>query len=276
MSRGDTEEGARSPSRDTSPPPVSLTLDASVLLRQALVALLVSEFLIVYLDVVVTYFEAIDHPAVSDLCNMVIEEGINNWFSSVQTVVVGLVLLLITMRVALDPAATRRRALGWALVALFFLYMGFDDGVGFHEAMGTWFGDSRNAAAGGTGLSAWLLQVFPSYAWQILFLPGLGALGLFTIVWSWRELHPRGRILVLLGVSCFVFAVALDFVEGMEWPYERLTARFLLHEDTIPHFSGVLEEYTEMLGTTLILYAFLDHLLRLCGDLRLRVVWRKA
>jgi hypothetical protein len=269
VSRGEIEEpssGAVAPETTTI-----LNLDAGLLLRRLLVFLIVSELLIVYLDIVVTYFEAIDHPAVADLCNMVIEEGINNWFSSMQTLVVGLVVLLITARVALDPAATRGRVLAWALISLFFFYMAFDDGVGFHEAMGTWFDDDRKAAAGGTGLSAWLLAVFPSYAWQILFLPALGALGLFTVAWSFKEMSRRGRILVFAGIACFVFAVGLDFVEGMEWPYESLTAQLQLHEDTVPHLSGVLEEFTEMFGTTLLLYAFLEHLLGICRNLRLRV-----
>jgi len=246
-------------SRD-QPHPLALAFDGPLFLRRVFVGLLLAELVIVCLDVVVTYYEAIAHHAVQDLCNMVIENSLSNWFSSVQALVVGLVLFLVGARVAGEAgSSSRARAAAWAVVASFFVFLALDDGTGFHEAMGTWLEDTRG------------LGGFPSYAWQILFVPLWGAWALFVLFWSRREMTRRGFTLVLLGVACFVISVGIDFVEGMETPYEALTLRFSLHEDTIPHFSGVLEEFIEMLGTTLLLRAYLSHLLGLLGDVRVRV-----
>ncbi len=261
---------APSASRDLAACPASLTLDGRGALRQVFVALVLVELLIVYLDIVVTYLGAIEHPAVQDITDMVIQNSFCYWFSGLQTLVLGLVALLITVRLQGDPASSRRRVLGWLVVTCFFVYMGFAGGTGFHEAMGTWFEETQN----GTGLGAWILRVFPSYAEQIVVLPFIGLLSVFTVVWSWRELSRRDRNFVLAGSVCFVLAAGLDFVKGMETPHEWLTQRFGLNEDLVPHFSGIFEAFMKPFGTTLILYGYLDHLLQLCDDLHLRVVRR--
>ena len=242
-------------------------------MRTVVVSLLLFEALLVYLDIIVTYYEAIAHSAIQDLCNLVIEGSLGGWFSSVQTLVIGLVVLLIVVRVRAEPAAARR-VLGWGVVAFFFLYMAIDDGAAIHEAFGTAFEDVEIAAsaAGQGGFAARILHSFPSYPWQLLFLPFLGVLGAFTAWFSFRELTRRAsRACVAAGLACFALAVGLDFIEGLETPFQRLTALLALHEDTVPHFSGVLEEFIEMLGATLLLRAYLGHLFDLCGDVRLRI-----
>jgi len=225
-------------------------LEPETFARILVTGLIAAELTLVWLDVAVTYYEAIAHPAVQDLCNMVIEDSLSNWFSSVQALLVGLVVFLLSARVGAEGApSSRARARAWAWVAAFFVFLALDDGTGLHEAIGTWFEDTRGIGG------------FPSYAWQILFVPPLGAWGLFVLLWSRREMTRRGWLQVLLGVVCFVAAVGIDFVEGMETPYDAITRRLLLHEDTIPHFSGVLEEFVEMFGTTLLLRAYLETLL---------------
>jgi len=253
--------------------PVEVNLDGRAILRTLVVGLLLFEALLVYFDIVVTYYEALPHPPLQDLCNLVIEGSLGGWFSSVQTLVIGLVVVLVLARVRAEPGS-RLRVVGWGIVAFFFIYMATDDGAAIHEAVATAFEDAEIAAsaAGQGGIAARVLHAFPSYPWQILFLPFLGALGAFTVVFSFREMPRRSsRTLVAAGLLCFVLSVGIDFIEGMETPYERLTARFALHEDTIPHFSGVIEETIENVGSTLLLSAFLGHLLELCGDVRLRI-----
>jgi predicted membrane protein len=248
-------------------------LDGRAILRTLVVAMLLFEALLVYFDIVVTYYEAIPQQPLQDLCNLVIEGSLGGWFSSVQTLVVGLVVVLILARVRAEPGS-RLRVLGWGIVAFFFLYMAADDGAAIHEAVGTAFEDTEIAAtaAGQGGIAASVMHAFPSYPWQLLFLPFLGALGAFTVFFSFREMpRRRSRMLVAAGLLCFVVAVGIDFVEGMETPYDRLTVILALHEDTIPHFSGVIEETIENVGSTLLLCAFLGHLLELCGDVRLRI-----
>lgn len=257
---------------------VVLAIDGNRLLRTVFAALVVVSLLWVYLDVVVTYYEAIDDVPLQDLCNLVVEGSMGAWFSSVQTLLVGIVLLLIAARESASREG-RHQAIGWGIVALFFMYMAFDDGSGFHEAIGTSFENAFRSAAdsGAGGPAARLLRAFPSYAWQILFVPPLGALGLFTVVWSFREMRRRSsRAMVLSGILCFVLAVALDFVEGIEVPYIELTARLGFHEDTIPHVSGLVEETLENFGTTLLLTAYLSYLLAVWEGVELRQVSRGA
>jgi hypothetical protein len=257
-----------------SPPLVEVRLESRAILRRALVLLLAFEILLVYLDVVVTFFEALEHEALHDLCNIVLEGSLAAWFSSVQTLVVALITALIGVRVAAEPGA-RRRAVAWWIVAGFFAYMAMDDGSSLHEAVATAIEDAwrEAAAAGEPGVLARALQAFPSYPWQVLLLPALGALGLFTAWWSVREMSRRSyRRLVLAGFACFALAVGIDFVEGLETPYRNLGAAWSLGEDTVPHASGIVEELIEMLGTTFLLYAYLAYLLDLCRDIRVRVV----
>src|SRR6185436_14077041 len=104
---------------------------------------------------------------------------------------------------------------GWTIVCAFFAYMALDDGSGLHEALGTAFEEAYRQAP--AGASAWLLSVFPSYAWQILFARLLAAGGAFTLWWSWRRMRDaRLRRCVVVALACLVLAVGLDFVEGME------------------------------------------------------------
>ncbi len=51
-----------------------------------------------------------------------------------------------------------------------------------HERLGT--------AVETLGEDSRLLEAFPSFAWQILFVPLFGALGLFMLWFLWRELGP--------------------------------------------------------------------------------------
>ena len=57
-------------------------------------------------------------------------------------------------------------------------------------------------------------------------------MGLFLLVFLWRELKPRhAGVLVLAALSCFAFAVGLDFIEGLDRDhplnvYARIDARY--------------------------------------------------
>ena len=64
---------------------------------------------------------------------------------------------------------------------------------------------------------AGLLGFFPSYTWQLVFLPMFAALGAFLLWFLSRELRSYGdKMMVVSAIGLFVFAVALDFLEGIE------------------------------------------------------------
>jgi hypothetical protein len=232
--------------------PEIVSIDARALLRGTLVTLVGVELLLVYLDLVFTLYEAAGTGPLVDLCNLVAEGSLGGWFSSALALAVAFTALLVHVR---------ERGVGWAVVAGFFGYLALDDGAAVHEALGS------------SIAQAWpSLRAFPSYAWQVVFGPPIALLAAFTAGWTLRRVRRRRlRILAVAGLALLAIAVGLDFVEGLEDPYVWATARFALHEDTVPHLSGVLEEWLEMLGVTLFLGAALGHLLDRCAAVVLRV-----
>jgi hypothetical protein len=241
------------------------------------------ELAFVLLDYHVNYGGGTDVDAIRRLTNITREDGVSGWFAPVQTLLLALTLWAIW---AVDrQQANPRRALGWAVVAGFFTYMAVDDGTKLHERVGTAIG--LLGEHGTLGAPGSLLDAFPSYAWQVVFLPALSLLGVFTLVFLWRRLGDRtGRLLVAAGLGCFVAAVGLDFVEGLRrdhplnvqtWLVEHLDLyRFSRRRfgrsayEVVAHFSKSLEETLEAFGTTLIWLAVLRHLMQRAGELRLR------
>jgi hypothetical protein len=61
---------------------------------------------------------------------------------------------------------------GWTGIAVFFGYMGFDDGTRFHERVGTAFGVWVYGNAAPDTRARRILDVFPSYEWQVLLFLG--------------------------------------------------------------------------------------------------------
>jgi hypothetical protein len=171
------------------------------------------------------------------------------------------------------------------------MYMAVDDGATIHERIGSTLKaiqtetpqvDIEEQSATGEG---WW---FPSYHWQVLFLPFFGAMGIFMLVFLWRELGARKlRLYVAACIACFVMAVGLDFVEGLEpnhrlnfyshianrFDFEAFTrARFEVSEfEALRHFSKSIEETLEMFGMTLLWAAFLTHLVRIAPQIQLQL-----
>lgn len=195
-----------------------------------------------------------------------------SWFAVTQTFVVSLVLWAIVLTLRKLPASKRQQT-GWLILALFFSYLTMDDGAKVHERLGTAFEITHKQptdAASSVGLGAEALRVYPSYPWQILFGPVLGAMAMFIMLFLWNQL-PRqvDRIRMAVALICFVIAVGLDFVEGLEAGYRWLTA-FGFDERDIRHFSKSLEEFLEMLGIAILLVVFLNYLAHIRESLLIR------
>jgi hypothetical protein len=78
----------------------------------------------------------------------------------------------------------------------------------------------------------------------------------------------------LVGISLYVIAVGLDFVEGLDGElYEEMGIAdfFSTHDYRIRHMSKALEEFIEMLGTTTFLIVFLKNLFRLSREWRITI-----
>jgi len=172
--------------------------------------------------------------------------------------------------------------------------MALDDGAMLHERAGTLFSQIHSEDAPGgamTTVGSSLLEAFPSYAWQIVALPIFVVLGIFTSAFLWRELPARRmRITVALAMFCFVIAVSLDFVEGLDEEHPWNLATILVDSvdfgdwtqyrfraepfDAVRHFSKSIEEFLEMLANTLLWSVFLARWAQLWRDVRIRVTER--
>jgi len=221
-------------------------LNAKRLVRQLFLALLTVEISFVLLDIVMNYGALIPIGSVQRLFNIAREDSLAAWSASVQTLFTAMVLWLIY-------AANRKRA--WGVIAGFFTYLAVDDGSKFHERIGT--AVKQSSAAGREVAEAALDK---TYTWQYVFGPFLVCMGIFILIFLWRELKAKDlRILIVAALASYALAVGLDFVEGLPVGYETVAAMTGLTPKFVNHFGRVIEEFLELFGTTLFLVAFLRH-----------------
>ena len=277
------------------PTGIEIAVSRTRLVTRVLVVCLLAEITFVLLDYHVNYGGLADIGALRRMTNIAREDGLASWFGTTQTLLVGLTAWAIPLvvRAQRGPRAPRWRQAGLLGVALLFTYMAIDDGAQVHERLGTTFRVLNEASsdASSDALSqesgAAVLELFPSYAWQVLFVPLFGGAGLAVAWFLWRELSDRvGLAMVFAALSCFALAVGLDFIEGLDedhsWNlYTILSTRYNLDTwtmerfgrpafNTLDHFSRSLEESLEMFGMTLFWAVFLRHLASPTRELHVR------
>ncbi len=244
---------------------IQIGINTDRMIRNLVIFCVVLEIFLVLLDAFINYGRYTDIGAIRRFCNIAREDSFASWFGTTQTFMVGLTLWLIALIVKNTPAP-KRTVIGWCVIAAFFTYMAVDDGAEIHERLGSAFKAVAKAGGDSPSWMAQFLDIFPSYPWQILFAPFFGIMGIFIFIFLWHELNRKtARILIILALSCFVMAVGLDFIEGLdkkhEWNIHTLIRKeYALKKYTVRHFSKSLEEFIEMLGTTLFWTAFLSHL----------------
>jgi len=246
-----------------------LSLDTQRAAERILVVCVLVELALFLLDYHVNYGRATEIGALRRLFNTAREDGLASWFGTTQTLLAALTLWL-------TYAIARRREkpgwwkAGWLALAGFFTYMAIDDGAEIHERLGTTVDVLRED-------SSKLFASFPSYTWQILFLPFFAMFGLFMLVFLWKELDTRSSRLILLSAfGCMALAVVVDFFEGLE-PAHGLNLHAYISDttgldawtetrfgqsgyDTLQHFSRSIEETLEMLGISLFWFLFVRNL----------------
>jgi len=234
-------------------------------IRRSVTFFLVALAAIVALDVVFNFLALVDDEDFRELFNMARELSISNWLSSMLEAGTGLVFWLVYLQEKGRPGG-RSAARGWAVAAVFFFYIGVDDGTQMHERVSTaaanYFIVTSDASGAHPGAMGWigaLLDRFPSYPWQVLFGPVIAAAALYTLWFLWRKMERSEARTVSLGFLLYALAQGQDFVEGLETPYAWLTARLGTGEYTVPHFAKVGEESLEMFATILVLWAALGH-----------------
>lgn len=216
------------------------------------------ELCLVALDTVVNYRHLTDISQFRRMANIAREDGIATWFSSMQLLLVSLALGFVGWRVRQD-ANGKWRARAWWLVSAFFAYLSFDDGAKVHERVAT---AVEKMMANKDTLES-VTGFFPSYMWQLIFMPIFGGMGLFMAVFFWREIRSnKTRLTLAAAMTCYAIAVGLDFIEGLPDGYSGVAEALGLTEKFTEHYGRVLEEFLEMFGTTLFLGGFLGHFVR--------------
>lgn len=214
-------------------------------------------------DIFINRFRWIDVGSIRRLANITREDGMQNWFSSTQLLLVGAVLWLIVWNVKNNDRESGKWK-GWAMIAAFFTYLGFDDGTKFHERVGTavktWFEDSS------------LVEFFPSYEWHIVFGPIFTVMGIFILWFLWKELDSASlKGMLLLAMGLYILAMGMDFIEGLDDPYDGLGEMLSKDPDSIKHYSKLVEETVENFATTLFLVIFLKKLLGLSSEWKIQI-----
>jgi len=263
----------------------TLTYDADSLLRNLFIVCVSLELLFVALDYHINYARGADTALVRALFSTAREGSLPSWFSILQTAMVAATLWLVYAVARSTGSRWQRR--GWLALALFFSYLALDDGAQIHEAVGTAYHEAFTGVSG--GLAAWTLEMFPSYRWQIVFVPLFGAMGLFMFGFLLRQLRGwKPKVAVFLALAMLAGAIGLDFLEGLPadhplnpytwaaqtWHLDYWATRTFGRTpyDTLLHFSKSIEETLEMFAMTVLWVVFLGHLTWLARDLRIRFV----
>jgi hypothetical protein len=242
--------------------PDSLTVEIHFerVLKQVFITCLLVEVALVFLDVTVNRWQWSDHGAIQRMFNITREDGMASWFAVFQTSMVALTAWIICGLTKLKSGKVQFR---WLVVALLFSYMTIDDGAAVHERVGTAL--SQSAAVAG----------FPSYAWQVIFVPLFASVGAYIFFSLWRDFGTvQEKVRIFSAFSCFAVAVVLDFFEGMDNAYVYLYNWFEWSSREIRHYSKSLEEFVEMVGMSIFLVTFLGFIPRLANGINIRFIQR--
>ena len=247
---------------------ISVNLDVDRLALYIFIFCITFEVFLVILDLFINYGQVTTISAIRNLSNIAREDSLASWFSSTQTLLVGLTVLLIAL-LHQQSKSPRIVTIGWFAVSLFFFYLAVDDGAEVHERLGTAFTLMSENQSDNTSLLYSAIHVFPSYTWQLLFLPILSFLTLTLLIFlAFQFRNSRLMALIIFALLCLVIAVGLDFIEGLAenhpWNiHSRIRENLVLDKYTVSHMSKSLEEFLEMLGFTFFWVAFISYLKKL-------------
>ncbi len=247
--------------------PVTIEVESDLMIRRLVIALVAIEIAFVILDAIITYGELTDIVYIQNIFDITREGSMPSWFGTTQMFMVGLTIWSIVV-LNKKRLISKGRKIGWAVIATFITYLSLDDGAQIHERIGSAyviiFEETTSPALIST-MGGRFFDHYPSYAWQFAVAPIFIILGFFMLFFLWKEFQDGvGKKLLIAGVALFAIAQGMDFIEGLEpdhalniftWVQWQLS----LGDSTVIHFAKSLEEFLEMLGTTVLWVAFLRH-----------------
>lgn len=234
---------------------VSIHIDFGFKLANLFAILVGIEVLFLLIDMIVTCCGLVTHPKLRLLLDITYEANIPTWFSSTQALVTGIVALLVGQ--IRSKQSERKLAKGWYLTGGFFIYLGIDDAAQIHERVSTFINDAVKDSGGNAFISA-IMDLLPSYHWQLFFLPVFILVGVFMTWFLYHEFKHKSALPVFFAaMSCYAVAVGLDYIDGIPGNYRVAQEYLSFSTKEMVHLSRAIEEFLEMLGTTLFMMSFL-------------------
>ena len=216
------------------------------------------EFLLFFLDIIVTYKKIIPVEELGEIFNLTLEASIGTWFSSVQAFLAAITLLVISLTLKFYGKNNFKVA-GWFILSLFFIYISMDDCAYIHERAGNFVERITVSGELSPDLSE-KLEKFPTYYWHLILGPFFALTGFFMFFFLWYELGGmKLRPCLVFSMLCFFIALCLDFLEGISEFVLKIGLFFMLSHSTTTHFLRITEETIEMFAITLLFYIFLKY-----------------
>ena len=169
------------------------------------------ELLLVLADAFINHARWTELGPVRRLFNITREDGLASWFGVTQTWMVALTVWLVFVAVRKLRDSSRWRRAGWLLLAIFFSYMAVDDGAEVHERIGSAYkavyDPGQLGKVDSEGQKVRSLSFYPSYPWQALMGPLFAAMGIFLLLFLWREMRATTAFFwVLAAMGLFALA----------------------------------------------------------------------
>ncbi|RMG39208.1 MAG: hypothetical protein D6719_13835 [Candidatus Dadabacteria bacterium] len=240
-------------------------------------ALVAVELTLAALDLFVNYWGYVDNYYIRRIFDITREESPVTWVSSVLFLLLGLSCVLHGVRAKIHKSLWR--AGDWFVLALIFTYLSLDDGARIHENLGNAFGRAFGSNPLDLEPSFFdrLADWFPSYYWQLIFMPFLAVVGLCMFMLLWREYKSwKFRFMMCAGFGILALSQGLDYFEAIDHAYDWISSLSGVPTADISHYSKTLEETMEMFGLTLLIMANLGHFVTLTDNVQINFVRQKS
>lgn len=197
------------------------------------------------------------HFSIQKIFNMAREDSLASWFSSIQLLIISLTFLLSGHLGFSKLNKDKHFFRSTKILSGFFLYLAIDDGAILHERLSTAITDS---------LSSNLFSFFPSYYWQVIFLPVILILASYMVAFFWKEIKSA-KLKKTLFLSFFLFALAIiiDFFEGATSNelnlFKFISDSFVVNFETVEHLAKSVEESLELMAFSSIFYVWTKYFL---------------
>lgn len=238
---------------------MNLEIQRDLFTRRVFWFLITCTISLLLIDIFFNFYQWVPFRPMRRMLNIAREDSIGTWFMTTLMLFNAIVLFAIY---SIKKIERTPQFWGWLILALFYFYLGIDDAIKFHERVGSSFKLFLGGMDRASGEAA-LRTFFPSYTWQVVFMPFFSLMGLFILWFLKSRLNPYKLFrYVILALSCYSIAVLLDFFEGLDAPPYRAIGDFLgARYQTIKHMSKAIEETLEILGTVFFFRAYLRYLL---------------